>query len=107
MVYIAVKVTGSALGNQKLLRIIKMLLKMRKNSNENVFTGIDSGEDKTNEAVASEKRARRTDNKDKDKDLTVEGKAEDLHEDRVIAEMTLITYNRHVKKIDSIIHKLD
>ena len=30
-----------------------------------------------------------------------------MHEDRVIAKMTLITYNRHVKKIDSIIHKLD
>ena len=60
MVYISVTVTGSALGNQKLLRIIKMLLKMRKNSNENVFTGIDCGEDTVIEAVASKKRARMT-----------------------------------------------
>ena len=74
------------------------------------FTGFDSGEDKSIEAVASKKRARRTDNEDKD--LTVEGTAEDLHEvekrvDRVIEEMALITHNRHVKKIDSIKHKLD
>ena len=54
--------------------------------------------------------ARRTDNEDKD--LTVEGTAEDLHEvekrvDRVIEEMALITHNRHVKKIGGIKHKLD
>ena len=62
MVYITVTVTGPALGSQKLLKIMKMLLKMRKNSNENVCTGIDSGEYKSIEAVASKKNARRTDN---------------------------------------------
>ena len=41
----------------------------------NAFTGIDSGEDTAIEAVASKKRARRTDNKD----LTVKGTVEEVH----------------------------
>ena len=72
--------------------------------NENTFTGIDTAI----EAVASKKRARRTD----DKDLTVKGTVEDLHGvekmvDKAIEELALITPNRHEKKIDSIKHKLD
>ena len=48
---------------------------MKEGVNENAFTGIDSGEDTSIEAVASKKRARRKD----DKDLTVNGMVEDLH----------------------------
>ena len=57
------------------------------------------------------KRARRTDDEDKDRDLTVEGTA-DLHKvekmvDKDIKELALITPNTHGKKIDNIKHKLD
>ena len=89
-----------------------MAFSRKEDVNDNVFTGIDSGEDTAIAAVASKKRASRTDDEDKDKDLTVEGTAEDLHEvekmvDKVIEELALITPNRHEKKIDSIKHKLD
>ena len=67
---------------------------MKEGVNENAFTGIDSSEDTAIEAVASKKKARRTD----EKDLTVKGMVEDLHEvekmvDEAIEELALITPN--------------
>ena len=61
-------------GKSKVVENYEDVVEDEEDSNENVFTG----EDKSIEAAASKKRARRTVNEDKD--FTVKGTAEDLRD---------------------------